>query len=368
MGMKLGKLFGIDFYVSPSWLVIFTFVLVSLGASAIPVVHPEWQPALVWAVALLCTVFIFISLVLHELGHALAARRYGINTSSIRLFLLGGVASIEDDPKTAKQEFVIAAAGPAVSLLIAIVCFVSALPTLPLEVPENDPFLQLSALNTFLLWTGITNIFLILFNMIPAFPLDGGRILRSLIWGLTGSYYRATLISTFIGQYLGFGMTLYGVALVFGYDLPLFQPGLGGLWLSLVGYFIVNNASNYGNYARLEMSLQKPIQFKWGDQLVIDEQDINNNDYLKRIFRLIGTDEAPLMRNGAIKSVFTLSGEERMLEPAEKLTPEDTGAHALKVFMKHPYQRLYIFHEDTLVGTVTLEELLHQSKHSELLS
>jgi Zn-dependent protease/predicted transcriptional regulator len=245
--VRLGRVLGIDLTVDQSWLFIAVLMTWSLTAG-FQRWHPTWTFATSFATALLATLLFFFSVVLHELSHSLVARSFGIPVSRITLFLFGGVSNIEHEPESARAEFLTAIVGPLTSiaiglLLLFIASRVTELPGDALAAPDR----ALTALGpgeTLLLWLGPINLTVGVFNLIPGFPLDGGRVFRAIVWGITGDLHRATKVASGLGQGIGWAFVFLGIAMAFGANVPFFGRGLvGGLWLAFIGWFLVNAAS-----------------------------------------------------------------------------------------------------------------------------
>ena len=182
--INLGRLFGIR--ISLDWSLAFIFVLVvfSLGAGVFPNWHPDWSPALVWLVASITAVLFFACVLVHELSHALVGRRLGMEVRSITLFLFGGVANIETEPQSAGNEALMAVVGPLTSIALGFVCLLLLRLFLPAQMGMENAvtiFRGMGPIATLLAWLGPLNILIGVFNLIPAFPLDGGRLLRAAI-------------------------------------------------------------------------------------------------------------------------------------------------------------------------------------------
>ncbi len=246
-GVQLGRIAGIEIVADWSLLIIFVLITFSLALLVFPTWHPDWQPELAWITAFGAAVLFFASVLAHELSHALVGRRGGIIVRRITLFVFGGMAHMEKEPPDWRSELVMAAAGPITSLVIGIICLsLSAALTGPLELDPGNGAAHLAALSpmaTLLLWLGLINVLLALFNLVPGFPLDGGRVLRAILWGLTGSLRQATRWASLSGQ--GFAWLLIGTGLmmIFGFQVPLLGVGfLPGLWLMFIGWFL-NNAA-----------------------------------------------------------------------------------------------------------------------------
>jgi Zn-dependent protease len=226
--LTLLEAFGIPVRIRPSWFVSAIGLAAALAIGYFPRVFPELPALAHTAMAALATLALFATVYLHELAHALEARRQGIGVRAIALFALGGVAEIETEPRTWRDELRLAGAGPVVSLGIALVC----MGALKLDGGGRlEP--PLAAVLEYL---GLVNIGIAAFNVLPAFPLDGGRLLRAAIWSVTGDFERATWIAASIGR--GFGVLLGAAGALLG---GLVDP-LGGLWILVVAAFIYHAA------------------------------------------------------------------------------------------------------------------------------
>jgi Zn-dependent protease len=202
-GFGVGKVFGISIRVDWSWLFIFALTTWNLG-SAFGELHPDWGPALSWGVATAAALLFFGSVLLHELAHSLVARARGIPVRSITLFMFGGVSNIQREPHSPGAEFWMAIVGPLTSLILGgALTVVATLGVGPLQVVVSSPRQAVAALGplvTLLGWLGSINFTLGLFNLIPGFPLDGGRMLRSLLWAASDDLRRATRWASWVGQ------------------------------------------------------------------------------------------------------------------------------------------------------------------------
>jgi len=248
-GLYIGRIFGINIHIDGSWILIFLLVTWSLASGLLPSWHPEWSAGLRWAVALAASLLFFVSILLHELSHSLVAKAYGLPVRRITLFLFGGVSNIEREPPTPKIEFLMAVVGPITSILLgmtflAMAAFSIARSSAPFSDPQTA-ISQFGPVTTLLAWLGPINILLGLFNLIPGFPLDGGRILRSALWSATKDLRKATTWATGAGRLVGWLFIAAGVAMVFGAHLPFFGTGLvSGLWLVFIGWFLNSAAAN----------------------------------------------------------------------------------------------------------------------------
>ncbi len=248
-GIKVARLFGIDIFVDWSWIFIFLLVTWNLAGGVFPQYHPEWGLALDLGLAVVASILFFLSVLAHELAHSVVAVAQGLPVRSITLFLFGGVSNIQREPQSPRTEFLMAIVGPLTSVLIgvaALILGVIANGSLPSSSLLN-PLGALSGMNpvaTMLFWLGPINIILGIFNMIPGFPLDGGRVLRSILWGITGSVRTATRLATWVGHLVAWVFILAGVSMVFGVNIPFFGTGfISGLWLAFIGWFLNQAAS-----------------------------------------------------------------------------------------------------------------------------
>jgi len=229
---RIARILGIDLRVHLSWILIFLLVTFSLADQVFPFEYPTWSQQKTIVVAAITALLFFGSVVVHEFAHALVARRFKMSVSSITLFLLGGVASLTREPPSAKAEFSMAIAGPATSLVIGGVAL--ALSQVVTNSLDSVPSLQpVEAVTGYL---GYVNVAVAVFNMIPGFPLDGGRVLRSIIWGLRHDRAPATRIAARGGQVVAALFAIWAAYRVFTGD-----PG--GLWMGLIAYFLYGAAT-----------------------------------------------------------------------------------------------------------------------------
>ncbi len=223
----LGRIFGIPIRVDYSWFLIFALITWTLAASYFPLEFKGWPVAQYWIAGAATAVLVFGCVLLHELGHSIVAIRYKIPVRSITLFIFGGVAQIEGEPPSASAEFWIALAGPVVSFALAL--FFGLLQSM---VKTLAPLLAIAEYLAYINGT------LALFNLIPGFPLDGGRVFRAIVWGITHNFRRATLIAAYLGRFIAFLFILLGVWQMFSGDLS------DGLWIAFIGWFLDSAAAS----------------------------------------------------------------------------------------------------------------------------
>ena len=313
-GFRVARIAGIQIAVHASWLVIFLLVTYSLAASQFPDQFPGWSRPLYWVVAGATSLLFFASVLAHELSHALVARRFGVRVTSITLFIFGGAANLEEEPKRARDEALIAAAGPVASLLIGgVMLAVDALVAQP----------QLRALVG---WLGFINITLGLFNLLPGFPMDGGRILRAILWRVRGERYAATRNAAGVGRFFGYLLMALGVF------LALQRGGLfAGIWIALIGWFI----STAAEAAVAQLSVERSLRgVKVRDVMEADPPSVGPNETVAELVNermLRGEERSFLVRHddGGLAGIVTLSDVRRL--PRESWD----GARAVDIMTRH---------------------------------
>jgi Zn-dependent protease/predicted transcriptional regulator len=245
-GFRIGRIFGIEIDIDWSWLFIFFLIAWDLS-TMFSQLHPEWGSGSAWGIAIIAALLFFMSVLLHELAHSLVARSQGIPVRSITLFLFGGVSNIQREPTSPRAEFLIAIVGPITSFILgSILTLLAGVSAGPIDTMTGSAgaIAGLSPLSTMLLWLGSVNILLAIFNSIPGFPLDGGRVLRSILWAITGSLRRATRWASGVGQLIAWLFILAGIMMIFGAQIPLLGEGfINGLWLAFIGWFLNSAAA-----------------------------------------------------------------------------------------------------------------------------
>jgi len=242
--IKLGRIAGISIGLHYSWFIIAFLITLSL-IGHFHAIMPQWSNAVVWSAAIVTAVLFFVALLLHELAHSLLAKAKGLRVRSITLFALGGVSQIEQEAPDAKTEFWIAIAGPLSSLAIGIICLLLArLSGWRTGAEAETPVAAV------LLWLGYINFMLAVFNMIPGYPLDGGRVLRAVIWWINHNAVRATELAARVGQIIAFIFIFLGLYRFF------VGKNLGGLWLAFIGWFLLDASRSSSTQVELMEGLR----------------------------------------------------------------------------------------------------------------
>jgi len=267
-GFLLGRIFGIPIYLHASWLIIFLLITITL-AKQFTSQHPAWSPQQHWALGIITSVLFFGSVVFHELSHSVIAKHYRIPVDSITLFVFGGLSRISRDPSNAWQEFNIAIAGPLSSLFLGGCFWLVAH-----YVHGNE--LVVAACT----WLWEINVLLAIFNLVPGFPLDGGRILRGIAWGITKDFTRATKIASNAGRFFAYLMIFIGVWEAFNGN------PIGGLWTAFIGWFLLSAARE--SYAQVAIK-STLTGLHAADVMTQDvptvERNISVEDYVHEVLR-----------------------------------------------------------------------------------
>jgi Zn-dependent protease/CBS domain-containing protein len=221
-GIRIGRVFGISIYLHPSWFLIFALITLSLSTQ-FTAQHPSWSPAQHWMLGVITSLLFFGSVVFHELSHSLVAKHYKIPVASITLFVFGGLARIGREPSSAKQEFNIAIAGPLSSFFLSAVFYFVG------RYSGNLEMIGATAR-----WLAEINFILAAFNLAPGFPLDGGRVLRSIVWRITDDFSKAARIASQTGQLFAYVMIFGGIW------IALRGNWFGGLWWVFIGWFLLS--------------------------------------------------------------------------------------------------------------------------------
>jgi Zn-dependent protease len=237
--VKLGRIGGISIGLHYSWFIIALLIALSL-VEHFHAVAPQWSNTVVWMAAAVTSLLFFAALLLHELAHSLLAQARGLRVRAITLFALGGVSQIESEASDAKSEFWIAIAGPITSVVIGLAALGTA--WLTGWQPRSEPATPVISV---LVWLGYINLMLAAFNMIPGYPLDGGRVLRAVIWWITRSADRSTKRAAQVGQVVAFMLILWGLIQFFS------GVSFGGLWMAFIGWFLLDAARS--SYVQVEL-------------------------------------------------------------------------------------------------------------------
>ncbi len=356
---RILRLFGIDIKIDSSWLLIFGIVTWALASQYFPAQYPQWSLGLYWLVGVITSLLLFLSILAHELTHSLVARRKGETVRSITLFVFGGVAEIADEPDTPMKEFVISLAGPISSLAIALIFVVIGL-TLG---GASEPIAASAK------YLAYINLFLALFNLVPGFPLDGGRVLRAIVWKVTGNLKRATRIASTTGQIVAYLLIILGILQI------LMGFFFNGLWIALIGWFIHNAATRgYQQVLLKEMLMGVRVRDLMNENFVgvhpdLSVRELIENHILKekeRVFLVI--DDGQLNGIVCLEDVKSVLPEKRdmtsireIMTPRDKLmavSPEDDGNAVLAKLASGKIHQVPVMEGGKIRGIVCRNDIL----------
>lgn len=358
--IRLGNIRGIPIGLHYSWFIVFGLLtyFLSMPGGFLHEFFPGWNQTTYWIVAAASSLLLFTSVLLHELGHAFTAQRKGIPVRSITLFIFGGVASIAEDSESARDEFAIAIMGPVVSIAIAAFSFVMWLLVQPFQEQITAVFLYLTIVNTVL----------VIFNMIPGFPLDGGRVFRALLWGWTGSVEKATRWASMTGVMIGYGFIIVGIFMVF---VVLFT----GIWMILIGWFLQNAADQAYKQMQVRRTfegiqvrqLMEPNPVTISAYATIEE--LVDRYMLGRNLRGL-----PVVDEGVLAGIITLNdikdtprehwGQFRVLDrmsPRESLItadPETDLDTVLQMMSERDFHQIPVLENGAVVGLLTRGQII----------
>lgn len=357
--IRLGRVFGIEIDLDYSWFLVFGLMTWVLAVNYYPAEFKNGSAGEYWLLGALTAIMLFVSVLLHELGHSVVAKRYRIPVPRITLFVFGGVSQIATEPTSAAMEFWIAIAGPAVSFALGAI-FLELRPAFA-SVP---PLLALAK------YLALINIGLGGFNLIPAFPLDGGRVFRAIIWAITGSLQRATSIAVFTGRFFGFLMIFLGVWLALAGNF------LNGMWTAFIGWYLESAAASQAQEQRVKDLLagHKVSEMMTRDCARIPDdltlQELVENHILTaghRCFVVSHGDKAiGLVTLSEIKKVprssWPTTNVTQVMIPADKLvsTPADAEAWTtIEKMERNGIKQLPVVDHGRLIGVFSRDDLVH---------
>lgn len=360
---QLFRLFGFPVRVDISWIFIALLVSWSLAAGVFPQRYEGMSTQTYWIMGIVGMLGLFASVVLHEMAHSKVAQAHGTPMKGITLFIFGGVAEMKDEPSSPRSELLIALAGPGASVVIAVACFGLSLAA----ASARAPLAIVGVLDY--LWT--INLILVAFNLVPAFPLDGGRVLRSILWHFKGNLKWATRITSSIGSGFGLALIGFGILALFSESISL----IGGLWWMLIGMFLRSAAS--GSYQQLLVRralegepirrfMQSDVHEVPADATVQELVDDYFYRYHHKMFpvvedgRLVGcvtsTDIKELPRDEW--SGRTVREISRDCSPENTIPPDADSMQALSAMHQNASSRLMVVENGKLEGIVSLKDLL----------
>lgn len=359
--ISLFKIFGFKVKLDLSWFILALLITWSLAKGFFPLYFKDLPNATYWWMGVAGTLGLFVSIILHELSHSLVARRYGIQMEGITLFIFGGVAEMNDEPPSPKAEFLMAVVGPLASIVIALVSYL-------IHIFGNQQEWSLPV-NGIFLYLGFMNLALAIFNLIPGYPLDGGRMLRSVLWHWKKNIRWATRISSEIGAAFGLGLILLGVVSF------IFGNIIGGIWWVLIGFFL-RNASQMSYqqiFIRKALEGEQVMRFMKTDLITVPASTSINELVESYIYKYHHKMYPVMDDSGLIGCVTTRSVKEipkdhwssrEVGEIASPLSDDNSivyNADAMESLSKMSRTgngRLLVLKDGKLVGIITLKDMI----------
>ena len=367
--IRVGRIAGIDIGIHYSWFAVLALVSWSLGSELFPDRFPGWSAGAYWATGVVGALLLFASVLVHELAHSLVAKARGFPVEGITLFLLGGVSNLKAEARGPRDELVISVVGPLTSLLLAAVFGASLLAfrdsgdTPGASVLFASPATLDNHPAAALAWyLAMVNLLLAVFNLLPAFPLDGGRVLRSVLWAVTGRFSQATAVAARGGQALGLlaiGLGAYQVIL--GY--------WGGLWVALIGWFLHSAATSTNRQAAFESEFQGVrVRDVMDAHPATISPDASVSEAVFDHFLNSSTRSLPVCDGSSLVGIITLTdveavpreqwnwvkvGERMTAVPLQKVAPEDDLSYALDLLGRHSIQQAPVLEGGRLVGLLS---------------
>lgn len=362
MSIRLGRLIGIPINIDASWFIIFALIVYTLAQFYFPVMRPDLSPSMYWLGGIIAALLLFASVLFHELAHSVVAKGHGIGVGGITLFIFGGVSRLREEPRTPESELKMAIAGPATSFLIAAVFWIVGSAAGPATLgPLGFEIVR---------YLAIINLVLGVFNMLPGFPLDGGRVLRAVLWGATGSLDQATRYATYVGQGFAY-LLIFG-----GFWFMLLGEFLTGLWLVFIGWYLNNAAQQSYQQVMVRRALSgvNVHRVMTTDFPHIDPDmsvDTFVHDYLLKY------DYAafPVTRGEDLLGILTVNEVRNIPREAWPGTPvsriarapeeervvdeNDDAFDALMHMAEGNLRRLLVMHDSKLKGMVTQDSIIH---------
>jgi Zn-dependent protease len=289
--VRLGRVLGVEIKLDYSWFIVFVLVTVSLSGQIFPSMYAGWSRSAYWLLGALTSLLFFASVLAHEMAHSVVSQAYGVSVHDITLFIFGGAAHISEEPKTARAELLMSLAGPGTSLVIAAV-----LGLLALLSRNASPYL--AAVST---WLAGINGSLAVFNLIPGFPLDGGRVFRALVWGITGNLQQATRLATGLGRLIAYGFIMVGVWQLFNGNW------VNGLWIAFIGWFLESAAaSSYRRFTVRHLLTGHTAHEVMTSECMPIPRNLTLDLFVEQVMLPSGRRCFPVQEDGRIRGLLTL--------------------------------------------------------------
>jgi Zn-dependent protease/CBS domain-containing protein len=363
--LKLFSIYGIPVDINATWLVAVVIITWSLSTGAYPAFFQMWSSQQYWIAGIVTTFLLFASVLAHELGHSFAALAQGLRVSGITLLLFGGVSRIQGKASRPRNEFLIAFAGPAVSLLIGLILMGWWIKFHPIHEHLVTP------LHGVIFFTGWMNILVAGFNLLPGYPMDGGRVLRSAVWGFTGNTRLASKVALRVGRVVFYLLIGWGVWQIFNGDV------VGGIWIGLIAWFLMSSARNEQEEQSNSVVLEQDrLSFTIGNIITpmppMLEHDQLISDVLIELEGTRGKDSIPVSKGGELQGFITgidlerisveqrgklIIGEITRSESLRFCSRLDSGRDALHAMDRYGVMQLVVMDDGYVFGIVTRQDI-----------
>jgi Zn-dependent protease/predicted transcriptional regulator len=363
---RLMRIAGIDIGIHYTWILIFVLLSWSLAQYFFPQMYRGWDTITYWITGVVAALLLFGSVLLHELAHSLVAQARGMTVTSITLFIFGGVSNLEEEPEKPKIELAMSIVGPLASLALAGIFW----GLLQLVGDRQSPLAATFA------YLALINALLAGFNLLPGFPLDGGRVLRSIIWYRTGSLVKATNIAATVGRFMGWGLIAFGL-------FQIFAGNFGGIWFAFIGWFLSSSA----DASRREITLREQLSgVRIKDVMTTNptgiDPDTSVANLVSNVFRKQHGRAMPVCQNDQVLGIVTVTDvkglpqekwEETAVkeimtrEPLYSVTPEDDLNTALRLITKHDINQILVLQNDKCAGLLSRSDILSHLQLSQEL-
>ncbi len=365
--LRLFRIAGIDIGIHYTWILIFILLSWSLAQVFFPQLYQGWDTVTYWITGLVAALLLFASVLVHELAHSLVAQARGMTVRSITLFIFGGVSNLEDEPEKAKTEFVMSIVGPLSSLALAGIFW----GLLHLVGDQQSP---VAATFSYL---ALINALLAGFNLLPGFPLDGGRVLRAILWNRTGNLVKATNIAATVGRFMGWGFIAFGLFQVFAGNF------IGGIWFAFIGWFLSSSA----DASRREITLREQLsgvrvkEVMTANAMLISP-DTSVAELVSNVFRKQHGRAVPVCQNDQVVGIVTVTDVKELpqekwegtavkeimtSEPLYSVTPDDDLNIALRLITKHDINQVLVLRGNECAGLVSRSDILAHLQMSQEL-
>lgn len=366
----IGKIKGIEIEINLSWLIIFGLITFMMATNFFPQNYPDISPIIGWVLGSIMAILMLLSILLHELSHSIVSINQGIEVKKITLFIFGGIAQLDKEPDNPIQELKIALAGPAMSLLLFLIfTFIyNFLGYLGVESYLIAPLIYVSSVN----------LIIVLFNMVPAFPLDGGRVLRALIWHFQGSLQKATKVTSSMGNIFGYLLIFLGLYIVFNGNV------LNGIWFVFIGWFIKQlSESSYQNTIMTDMFTKIKVSTFMSKNVISVGAHLSIEALVENYFYKYKYTSFPVIETDrvigivTVENIKTLNRDEwdrtivrNIITPINNdliVYPEDNVSSAIKKIFQNGIGRVLVMDGETLTGIVSRTDILNYIRiHSQL--